>query len=183
MLAFKSLDLHCKNARRSIRSLSCFCLSVAYDNSSITIVDAACELRTNSSALVLPINETWSSSDDPCTLYKCAGGSGREPQINIERTKCETACGVDYVYKALPGECCGKCFATFCISDDKRFRAGDIWKSADNCTVNECIASGGELIVTSYKKSCPKLKNCPQDNIEIRDCCPYCNHRSQSELK
>lgn len=181
MLAFKSPNIRFA-MRKNLHSLSRFCLLTLYDNSLITIVDDACELRVNSSALLLSVDKTWSSTDDPCTLYKCTSKSGREPQIEIERRECNTTCGDDFAYKTLPNECCGKCFATVCTSDDKKFKAGDIWKSADNCTVHECIDTGSDLFVTSYKKNCPKLKNCPQENIETRDCCPYCNYRSQSKL-
>lgn len=85
------------------------------------------------------------------------------------------------VYRNLPNECCGKCFATFCVADEAKFEAGAIWKSADNCTVNECIDTGTEMKVASYKKNCPRLKNCPKESIEMRDCCPYCNFRNQRE--
>lgn len=97
--------------------------------------------------------------------------------------KCNTSCDNDFIFKTFPNECCGKCVATYCKAGDQKFKAGDIWKSADNCTVNECIDTGTGLVVTSYKKSCPQLKHCPQESIEIRDCCPYCNYRSQSEFE
>lgn len=146
----------------------------------IKIADDVCELKINNNneVMFLSINETWSSAAEPCTLYKCTDKSG----IDVQRRECDTSCNEDQVYKTLPGECCGKCFTTFCAVDEKKFKVGEIWKGFDNCTVNECIDTGTDLIVTSYKKNCPQLKNCPPGNIEMRDCCPYCNFRSQSEF-
>lgn len=133
----------------------------------------------NSSVLFLSINKTWSSLSEPCTIYKCIRKTGSETHIDVRQVECDTSCADDFIYKTLPNECCGQCVATFCTSGSKKFKAGDIWKSSDNCTVNECIDTGFEPVIESYKKSCPTLKNCPQENIEIRDCCPYCNYRSQ----
>lgn len=148
------------------------------------IADDACELKVNNGSVIqfLSINKTWSSSDDPCTLYKCTDKSGIGAHIDVERIECDTSCANDQVYKTIASECCGKCYSTFCTVGEKKFKTGEIWKSSDKCTVNECIDTGTDLIVTSYKKSCPKLKNCPEDSIEMRDCCPYCNYRSQSEF-
>jgi hypothetical protein len=148
----------------------------------IIITDDACELKVNSSIKILSVNETWSSSDEPCTFYKCTRESGGETHVDIMQKECDNLCGDGFVYKTQPNECCGKCVEAFCTSGDRKFRAGEIWKSFDNCTVNECIDTGVDLVVTSYKKSCPKLKNCPEDNIEMRDCCPYCNYRSQRKF-
>lgn len=147
----------------------------------ITLADDACELKVNSSAFFLSINKTWSSVYEPCTLYKCIKTDG-ETRIDIQQLSCNIECPDDFIYKPVPSECCGKCFSKFCSSNEKKFNAGDIWKSGDNCTVNECIDTGLALVVNSYQKNCPRLKNCPQENIEIRDCCPYCNHRAQSEF-
>lgn len=146
-----------------------------------TIADDACELKLNSTNVFLSINRTWSSAEEPCMLYKCLGKPGGETYIDAVRLNCDSSCETDYVYKKFPHECCGQCVPKYCSSNSRSFLPGDIWKSSDNCTVNECIDTGRELVVSSYKKSCPKLKNCPQENIEVKDCCPYCNVRSQSE--
>lgn len=138
----------------------------------------------NGSTFFLAVNKTWSSSTDPCKLYTCKSQIAGETHIDIQQLACNTPrCASDFIYKTLPTECCGKCVSSICLADGKKFKAGDIWKSDDNCTVNECIDTGFDLVVTSYKKSCPTLKNCPHDSIEIRDCCPYCNFRRQSMLK
>lgn len=66
-----------------------------------------------------------------------------------------------------------------CIHGEKVYKPGDIWKSDDNCTVNECIDNGIQINVSSFKKSCPELKNCPQEFIQTKDCCQFCNYRTQ----
>lgn len=149
----------------------------------ITISDETCELKVNDSLLLVSVNKTWSPLNDPCTVYKCIRKSAGETHIDVRRIECDTTCGNDFIYKTVSSECCGKCVATFCKANDQKFKAGDIWKSVDNCTVNECIDIGTDLVVTSYKKSCPQLKNCPQESLEIRDCCPYCNYRIQSKFE
>lgn len=112
-------------------------------------------------------------------LYKCIRTSDGEIRIETVQLKCSTSCSESYIYKTLPGECCGTCAPTFCKYGESKFKIGEIWKSSDNCTINECIDKGSDVVVMSYKKSCPILKNCPEDNTEIRDCCPYCNYRAQ----
>lgn len=136
-------------------------------------------MKVNSGAVILSINETWSHSDDPCTLHKCYKTSDGEARIDTQRLECTASCSDDFIYKKLPGKCCGTCVPTFCTSKEKKYKIGEIWKSFDNCTVNECINNGDDVVVTSYRKSCPQIKNCPQENIEFRDCCPFCNYRSQ----
>lgn len=148
----------------------------------ITIADEACELKVNGSVLFLTVNKTWASDSDPCKLYKCKSQTAGETHIDIQQLACNNQqCSNDFTYKTLPTECCGKCVPSFCQVDGKKFRAGDIWKSEDNCTVNECIDTGFEHVVSSFEKTCPKLRNCPQNRVEVRDCCPYCNYRQKSK--
>lgn len=122
---------------------------------------------------------TISSVADPCTTYKCRKLFTGELHIDFEKKECNSNCDHDFTYKTLPNECCGRCVRNFCKDGDKNYKPGDIWKSSDNCTVNECIDNGIEVVASSFKKSCPKLKNCPQELIQDRDCCPYCNYRAQ----
>jgi hypothetical protein len=128
----------------------------------------------------LSINETWTNvAGDPCLLYKCSI-NGR-----IERSSraCNTSCAGNLIYTPVRGECCGRCESAVCVDENSQrgFREGEVWKNADNCTINECLRKGNKLVVGSYKKSCPRLRNCPVDNIEMRDCCQFCN-RLESEF-
>lgn len=154
------------------------------DNPQIIIADEACELKVNSSVILfLPVNKTWSSSKDPCTRYHCNLTAVGETHVDVQQVDCNATCSDGFAYKTQQGECCGSCVAMACLSGEKKFGVGEIWKSEDNCTVNECIDTGKGLVVAAYKKNCPKLKNCPEGSIELRDCCPYCNYRNQNQRK
>lgn len=54
-----------------------------------------------------------------------------------------------------------------------------MWKSKDKCRFYECagyqvIEDIVEAKIVSYLKSCPKLDNCPSNQIFMKDCCSYC---------
>ncbi|CRL02097.1 CLUMA_CG015286, isoform A [Clunio marinus] len=140
-----------------------------------TQTDHMCELILDTKILFIPANETWSSSEDPCVVYKCLKTFENENKIEIEKIECNITCPEDYVYKNSTKDCCGSCYATFCMLDDVKHKIGSIWKSDNNCTVNECVYNSDEPYVTSYKKSCPKINSCELESIEVKDCCPYCN--------
>jgi hypothetical protein len=135
-----------------------------------------CELKVNDSIKFLSINQTWTNG---CDTYSCKSTSDNDVIVEKNPVECNLTCGANEILKSIPGECCGKCVDAFCIdANKKRFKIGDVWKSDDNCVINEC---GSDLEVTSYNKKCPKVKNCPNDAIEVRDCCQFCNYRRESE--
>lgn len=73
------------------------------------------------------------------------------------------------------GRCCGDCVQTKCKSDNGTvYDIGKMWRSADTCTFYECVLQNGHPIVSSYRKSCPPLRNCPKEKIELQNCCPVC---------
>lgn len=78
------------------------------------------------------------------------------------------------------GQCCGECVQTKCRADERVYTIGDMWKSKDGCTFSECVKRGDAVSVTSYKKTCPELNNCPEENVSIKDCCPYCQIGKQA---
>lgn len=77
------------------------------------------------------------------------------------------------------GQCCGECVKRKCLFNNKLYNIGEMWKSVDNCAFHECSANRidddvEEAKISSFKKSCPVVKNCPTDRIVTKDCCPYC---------
>lgn len=146
--------------------------------------DDACELKIGDTLKTLAINESWININEPCEVYKCIGSIG-DTKIEKRNKICNKNCNsTEEVYRSVPGECCGKCMSAFCIDEHhQKHDDGEVWKSYDNCTINECINDGLEFVISSYKKHCPKLRNCPRENIEMRDCCPYCNYREDRKLK
>lgn len=141
------------------------------------VTHGVCELKLDGNLKLLSVNESWVNTNNPCISYKC--NSDERIEKNIQ--ECNRTCETNFVYKTIPGECCGKCYTALCTDDDTKelHKEGDVWKSSDHCTINECVSDGLQVFVNFYKKSCPKLRNCPRDSIESRDCCPYCNHRQQ----
>lgn len=76
------------------------------------------------------------------------------------------------------GQCCGECIQTHCLFNNQTYKPGDVWRSEDNCLFYECAEILDEenvgVKVSSYKKACPELENCPPDQVVVRDCCPTC---------
>lgn len=135
-------------------------------------------MKIDDTTHLLSHNQTYSSVNDPCKVYKCIG----DAQLVKSVVECNSTCDIEQIYRIVPGECCGQCIPGICFDQSgRKFNVGETWKSPDNCTINECIDDGREIVITSYQKTCPKLQNCPTSNIEIRECCSYCNHRKDSE--
>lgn len=158
-----------------IMKIRCVCNYLQF----LIFADDMCDLNIDDNIRQLSFNQSYASANDPCIVYRCLEGS-KIIKINVE---CNTSCANDEIYRKIPNDtCCGQCTSKFCVDQEGRtFNSGETWKSPDNCTINECIDDGLELRVTSYQKTCSKLQNCPASNIEIRDCCPYCNLRRDSE--
>lgn len=70
------------------------------------------------------------------------------------------------------GVCCGDCVKSRCSMNGKIYQKGEMWKSEDQCKFYECTASAE---VTSYKKACPTVTNCPASRRIMKDCCEYCD--------
>lgn len=80
---------------------------------------------------------------------------------------------------AKEGQCCGECIQTKCRADGELYNVGNMWKSKDGCTFSECVQKGDSVSISSYKKTCPELKNCPKEKTYIKDCCSYCKTGKQ----
>lgn len=85
----------------------------------------------------------------------------------------------DYELVPKKGQCCGECVRKHCTFGNNTYEIGEMWKSEDECTFYECSKEhlDGDVIgakMTSYKKSCPSVGNCPSKQIKVRDCCEYC---------
>lgn len=83
----------------------------------------------------------------------------------------------DYDLVQKKGQCCGECVKSRCSMNNATYEMGAMWKSADSCTFYECSSSTAEI--TSYKKSCPVVQNCPSNRLTIKECCPYCESDSR----
>lgn len=127
----------------------------------------------------MSLNQTYSPANNPCLIYECVKGA----KVIKTNKECNIKCKNGEIHRELYGNCCGECIRAFCFDNEMKFNPGDTWKSPDNCTINECIDDGREFRVNSYRKTCPKLQNCPESSIETKDCCPFCNYRRESELE
>lgn len=88
-----------------------------------------------------------------------------------------------------PDRCCGECVQTKCrVSSTNNtaaaafYAVGDMWKTADGCTFNECVRTGDDSIaITSYRKTCaPLAEPCPRSRLVQHDCCPACSAASSA---
>lgn len=143
--------------------------------------DESCEFKVNNSFVYLTINETWINPNDQCQTYVCKEKINDDPEVVIMQQTCNVTCEVGFIYKFPQNECCGQCVSLFCKFGGKLYNPNDIWKSPDNCNVNECVDTGNGYVVNSYKKSCPKIRNCPAEFVETKNCCPFCNARDESK--
>lgn len=75
------------------------------------------------------------------------------------------------------GQCCGECVKRRCSMNNETYQIGAMWKSSDQCTFFECSATAD---ITSYRKSCPIVQNCPTHRLTIKDCCTYCELDARS---
>lgn len=94
----------------------------------------------------------------------------------------------DYELVPKKGQCCGECVRKRCTFGNKTYEIGEMWKSVDECTFYECSKEQLEDDVvgakmTSYKKSCPSVGNCPLNRIKTRNCCEYCESEVLAETE
>lgn len=83
------------------------------------------------------------------------------------------------------GQCCGECVKKRCTFQNVTYEIGDMWKSEDQCTFYECAKNQIDdgivtAQITSYKKSCAAINNCPSNRLTIKDCCYFCQMESKS---
>lgn len=83
------------------------------------------------------------------------------------------------------GQCCGECIQKHCVFQNQTYSPGDVWRSDDKCLFYECaeITDGNNIgaKITSYKKACPNLGNCPSDQVYVKDCCAICKSVASTE--
>jgi integrin beta 3 len=76
--------------------------------------------------------------------------------------------------KPIAGKCCGECVKTKCIMDDKLYKIGESWSSADNCTTYECNIKDTQTFISSMMPTCPDISSCPLTSRYKDGCCESC---------
>lgn len=142
----------------------------------ISPITDKCKVEINGIIQIKNIGETWNTSD-PCLKYTCDYGPNGIAESKQFKQRCLLNCSNEYELVIASGQCCGHCEQRKCKYDGEVYTVGETWKSPDNCTFYECTRNTemNTINVSSYRKSCPKLLNCPQKNIVYQDCCQYCN--------
>ncbi|KAJ6648616.1 G-protein coupled receptor Mth2, partial [Pseudolycoriella hygida] len=134
---------------------------------------AKCRTTIDGVATEKNVGDTWNGVD-PCVKYVCETGSNKTVQQRLIREYCFLNCNNEFELVVKDGQCCGECVQTKCRDEGLIYEIGEMWKSSDGCTFSECIQKGESASISSYKKTCPILTNCPKGQVFIKDCCEYC---------
>lgn len=111
---------------------------------------------------------TWFSSS-PCMSCMCVDGVTTCSEI-----QCLSPC-IHQI--SVPGECCPLC--ADCIYEGRVYGPGENFHPADDpCQICTCeVMPDGQQHLRCYRKQCPRLVDCPKNNIMFSNpdsCCPVC---------
>ncbi|XP_053957339.1 uncharacterized protein LOC128862702 [Anastrepha ludens] len=126
------------------------------------------------------VGTVWVSSNDSCAVHTCEFDASGVPQEVVTKVDCgQFYCDMDSEVRPQPGSCCGECVRTKCRFNDTVYDVGQMWHSADGCTMYECAPLSGATDVTPlinvFEKTCPPLPlDCPREQVYVKDCCMQC---------
>nr|XP_020826505.1 mucin-5B [Phascolarctos cinereus] len=117
-------------------------------------------------------------SDQPCHTCTCRVEVNPETNSTVwcEAKHCSISCAPDQEYKVLPGQCCGQCVPTTCLTPDgKRIKFNETWvnTTADNCTEYHCDKVTGQTILSQRPTECPDMPSC-KGVLRRAGCCYEC---------
>ncbi|OCT83934.1 hypothetical protein XELAEV_18022073mg [Xenopus laevis] len=153
-----------------------------------TCVQTSCIFTTSTGVTqVLKEGETWSSSDDACTIYNCTRSQGQlSTAISIKSCNVlsESDCRANEIYLISSGQCCGQCIQTSCVlttvsGQVELLKEGESWSEInDNCTSYVCNVAQGQFSTVVHKKACVNITagDCDSGSVEMSDdgCCLIC---------
>ena len=138
-----------------------------------------CVMDLNGERLRKNVGEKWNDSLT-CTEFECLVDQSGELFINSYDFVCPLSCPNGFELRSMEGQCCSECVQIRCIENGQLYEPGDTWTSSDNCNINECVRQNDELNVTSTKRICPSLGNCPLENVVVENCCPVCRRKTRT---
>uniref|UniRef100_A0A182VY04 Uncharacterized protein n=1 Tax=Anopheles minimus TaxID=112268 RepID=A0A182VY04_9DIPT len=140
--------------------------------------DNFCEVYADGEITTRSIGEKWFNmvNETTCMNYECLRNDANETFINSIGIQCNTTCPEGFEPQITNQHCCPQCVQAQCKFDDQFYREGESWASPDGCLLYRCIKESGFLSISSSRKQCPPLGNCPDQYVVERDCCRVCNY-------
>ncbi|XP_055302470.1 uncharacterized protein LOC129568512 isoform X2 [Sitodiplosis mosellana] len=143
-----------------------------------------CVVNINGNVTLKSIGDMWDSSENQCIKHICEVGTFGNAVETLFREYCDHNCEKG-LWVPKEGQCCGECIRKHCVFQNQTYSPGDVWRSEDNCLFYECAETfEGDIVgtkVSSYKKACPKLENCPTNQVFSKGCCAFCKSNSSTE--
>ncbi|KAB5575222.1 hypothetical protein PHYPO_G00218350 [Pangasianodon hypophthalmus] len=112
---------------------------------------------------------TWFASSGPCMSCMCVDGV-----TTCSESQCLFPC-INQI--TVPGECCPLC--ADCVYEGRVYGPGENFHPSDDpCQICTCeVMPDGQQHLRCYRKQCPRLVDCPKNNIMFSSsdsCCPVC---------
>ncbi|XP_035891289.1 laccase abr2 isoform X1 [Anopheles stephensi] len=144
-----------------------------------------CEVYADGEITTRSVGEKWFNmvNETTCMNYECLRNEANETFINSIGIQCNTTCPEGFEAQISHQHCCPQCVQARCKFDDQFYREGQSWASPDGCLLYRCAKDGGFLSISSSRKQCPVVGNCPEQNVVERDCCKVCNYTAEPRME
>ncbi|KFB43437.1 laccase 1 [Anopheles sinensis] len=139
--------------------------------------DNFCETYTNGEVTMRSVGEKWFNmvNASTCVNYECLRNEANETFINSIGIECNTTCPEGFEAQLSDNHCCPQCVQARCKFDERFYRAGESWESPDGCLEYRCNKEDGFFAISSSRKQCPPVGNCPTQDLVDNGCCKVCN--------
>ncbi|XP_058822343.1 uncharacterized protein LOC131683944 [Topomyia yanbarensis] len=142
-----------------------------------SLQDEHCEIIINGTVTRKRIGEKWFSmiNSTTCMNFECLKSSASETFVNSIGITCSTSCPEGFSLQYSEQHCCPQCVQAMCRFDDRFHPEGEMWDSLDGCLRYQCTREDGILSISSERWLCPRLFDCPPENVIEDNCCSVCN--------
>ncbi|XP_047675482.1 intestinal mucin-like protein [Tachysurus fulvidraco] len=134
----------------------------------------------------LPGEKIPTGSCENCVCGSTVNSSSNLLNTECIQMQCNTPCPMGFTYKAVPGQCCGKCVQIQCVYEDAdqshnitTAEIGQSWTYPNKpCVTYNCTKVNNEFVVVKTHPSCPEHN--PEDcipgteQITSDGCCKTC---------
>ncbi|XP_065091239.1 uncharacterized protein LOC135712206 [Ochlerotatus camptorhynchus] len=136
-----------------------------------------CEVVINGTITRKQIGEKWFSmvNSTTCMNFECLSSESSEPFVNSIGITCNSRCPEGFALQYSIQHCCPQCVQAMCRFNDRFYSEAESWESPDGCLRYRCVNENGLLSITSERKQCPMMMDCPPENVIEQNCCSACN--------
>ncbi|GAA6068684.1 intestinal mucin-like protein [Tachysurus ichikawai] len=134
----------------------------------------------------LPGEKIPTGSCENCVCGSTVNSSSNLLNTECIQMQCNIPCPMGFTYKAVPGQCCGKCEQIQCVYEDRdqsqnitTAEVGQSWTHPSNpCVTFNCTKVNNAFVVVKMRPSCPEYnpEDCIPGTEEITSdgCCTTC---------